>query len=236
MFLDKYKYSFLGRMVKPEGLPPAVLRTDRLRLGTSRTIVFEAALSFSLLVVIAGFRFFPALPKSKPAVTMSRETVSVEDIEITRQIDRPPPPPRPPVPIEAPSDEVLADVDFASTEIDLAATVAPSPPRQEEEDEEEYFVAVEEMPQLIGGVKGLMRNLVYPELAIRAGIQGRVYVLAYINERGEVDRAEVVRGIGGGCDEAALQAVKKSKFTPGKQRGRPIKVRMSIPVDFRLTT
>lgn len=96
-------------------------------------------------------------------------------------------------------------------------------------------MAVEEMPQLVGGMTALMNHLEYPELAVRAGIQGRVYVLAFVNEQGDVVRAEVLKGIGDGCDEAALAAVKKAKFIPGKQRGKPVKTRISIPIEFTLT-
>jgi protein TonB len=96
-------------------------------------------------------------------------------------------------------------------------------------------MAVEEMPQLVGGMTALMKSLEYPELAIRAGIQGRVYIVAFVNEQGDVVRAEILKGIGGGCDEAALAAVKKAKFIPGKQRGKPVKTRISIPVEFKLS-
>jgi protein TonB len=234
MFLDKYKYPFLARMIRPEGLPPKFVRPDRITLGAPRRVVFEIALCCSLLLVLAAFRFFPTLPRPKPILPSTQEVVSIEDVEITRQIERPPAPPRPPIPIEAPPDEVLADATITSTELDPSA-ILPQPQSKQEEDEEEYFVAVEEMPRIIGGIQELMRHVVYPELAVRAGIQGRVYVLAYVNERGDVDKVELMRGIGGGCDEAALAAVKKVKFIPGKQRGKPIKTRIAIPIDFVLT-
>ncbi|MEX2090159.1 MAG: energy transducer TonB, partial [Bacteroidota bacterium] len=73
-------------------------------------------------------------------------------------------------------------------------------------------------------------------MAVRAGIQGRVFVLAFVNEVGHVVKAEVQKGIGGGCDEAAVKAVMESKFHPGKQRGKAVKVRVSIPVRFSLST
>jgi protein TonB len=57
-----------------------------------------------------------------------------------------------------------------------------------------------------------------------------------IDERGNVNNPVVVRGIGGGCDEAAVEAVKKAKFTPGMQRGRPVKVSYTLPVTFRLSS
>ena len=98
----------------------------------------------------------------------------------------------------------------------------------------DYFVAVEEMPFPIGGLSAIQEKIVYPELAKRSGIEGKVYILAYINEKGIVDHAKVIKGIGAGCDEAALKAVKETKFSPGKQRGKPVKVQVSIPIVFKL--
>lgn len=237
MFIDKYTYAFLSRMRRPEGLPPRFEKNYRVHLGTSPAIVAEISLMVSLVLVLGVFKFAPS-PSPKPRIhATAQEVVQIEDVEITRQEDRPPPPPKPPVVIEAPQDEVLPDVPLnLSSEVRASDVVAPPTPKpQSGEMEEEYFMAVEEMPQLVGGMTALMKNLEYPELAIRAGIQGRVYVLAFVNEQGDVVRAEVLKGIGGGCDEAALAAVKKAKFIPGKQRGKPVKTRISIPVEFKLT-
>lgn len=100
----------------------------------------------------------------------------------------------------------------------------------------EIFIVVERMPELVGGLEALQRNIVYPEIARLAGIEGRVTVQFVIDERGNVNNPVVVRGIGGGCDEAAVEAVKKAKFTPGMQRGRPVKVSYTLPVTFRLSS
>ena len=112
-----------------------------------------------------------------------------------------------------------------------------NPPREEIteiEKESVYFVAVEEMPEPIGGIEGIQKKIEYPEIAKRAGLEGKVYVRAYVDETGNVIKAEVVKGLGGGCDEAALDAISKTKFNPGKQRGKPIKVQVTIPIIFRL--
>lgn len=112
---------------------------------------------------------------------------------------------------------------------------APLPEEVIEENEEPtYFVAVEEMPQPIGGLQAIQKLIQYPEIAKRAGIQGKVFVKAFIDENGNVISAEVVKGIGGGCDEAALDAIFKTKFTPGKQRGKPVKVQVTVSVLFQL--
>jgi periplasmic protein TonB len=141
-------------------------------------------------------------------------------------------PPKLPDPIEAPlieTKEVLAEETRADEDIS-----AP-PPKEVVETTEEptYFVAVEEMPQPIGGLQGIQHRIAYPEIAKRAGIEGKVFVRAFVDETGSVTSAEIVKGIGGGCDEAAMDAILKTKFTPGKQRGKPIKVQVTIPIVFK---
>jgi protein TonB len=164
----------------------------------------------------------------------------VEDIQQTQQDYTPPPPPeKPPMIIQAISDDDLEDIEFGETEINFDQELsAPPPPPKEEikvvEEEPVYFVAVEEMPFPIGGVQAILSLVVYPEIARRAGIEGKVYVLAYVNEEGTVTKTEILKGIGGGCDEAAEYAVKHTKFSPGKQRGKPVKVKVMVPVVFKL--
>lgn len=100
--------------------------------------------------------------------------------------------------------------------------------------EDTYFVAVEKMPEPIGGIAAIQKHITYPAEAKRAGIEGRVYIKAYIDTTGNVAMAEVLRGIGSGCDEAALEAVKKTIFKPGEQRGKKVNVQVSIPIVFKL--
>lgn len=101
-------------------------------------------------------------------------------------------------------------------------------------DEKVFFVAVEKMPEPIGGIASIQKNIIYPEIAKRAGIQGRVFVKAFIDSIGTVAKTEIIRGIGAGCDEVAEEAVKKVKFTPGKQRGKPVNVQITVPILFKL--
>lgn len=100
--------------------------------------------------------------------------------------------------------------------------------------EGEFLVSTEVMPELIGGLSSIQSKIKYPEIAKRAGIEGKVYVLAFIDETGNVANAKIIKGIGAGCDEAALDAVKQTKFTPGRQRGKPVKVQVTIPIVFKL--
>jgi TonB family protein len=100
--------------------------------------------------------------------------------------------------------------------------------------EKDYSVMAEEMPELIGGLYSIQSKIIYPEIAKRAGIEGKVFVQAFIDENGNVVNARIIKGIGGGCDESALDAVKQAKFIPGKQKGKPIKVQVTIPIVFKL--
>ena len=195
----------------------------------------KISIIISLAILIFAFKFFPHLEDKGMALEGPQELFTVEDIQQTKQENRPPPPPKPPIPIEAPSDDVLEDIEIEDTEIDFEAEIeAPPPPKEEIEEEPTYFVAVEEMPAPIGGIKSIQEKIVYPEIAKRAGVEGKVYILAFVNEQGEVTKAQVIKGIGAGCDEAALNAVLKTRFTPGKQRGKPVKVQVSIPIIFKL--
>ncbi len=143
-------------------------------------------------------------------------------------------PPKLPDPIEAPliTTEEVVNKDESKIEEEISAP----PPKEiiEETEEPIYFVAVEEMPQPIGGLQGIQKLIQYPEIAKRVRVEGKVFVRAFVDENGNVVNAEIVKGIGGGCDEAALEAILKTKFTPGKQRGKPIKVQVTIPVLFKL--
>jgi TonB family protein len=103
---------------------------------------------------------------------------------------------------------------------------APAPP--------EVYEVVDQMPEVIGGIEALQRRIRYPDEARRAGTRGRVFVQFVVDERGVPTDIEVVRGIGDGCDEAAVAAVALSRFTPGRHGGRPVRVRMALPVTFRL--
>jgi len=200
--------------------------------------VFEISVIISLLLLIVAFKFFPKLEKQKVVIEQAQELVNVQDVDITRQENKPPPPPKPPIPIEAPSDNVLEDIEIGTTEIDEEAEIAAPPPPKVEtkrvEEEPVFFVAVEEMPEPIGGIQAIQNKIVYPEIAKRAGVEGRVFIKAFVDEAGNVSKTEVIKGIGAGCDEAAEAAVRATKFKPGKQRGKAVKVQVSVPILFKL--
>jgi TonB family protein len=100
--------------------------------------------------------------------------------------------------------------------------------------ESEFLIFADTMPEIIGGLESIQEKIVYPEIAKRAGIEGRVYVLAFIDENGNVAEAKIIKGIGAGCDEAALSAVTQTRFTPARHKGENVKVQVSIPIMFSL--
>jgi protein TonB len=102
------------------------------------------------------------------------------------------------------------------------------------EKENAYLPVVDVMPEPVGGIAAIARKVVYPEAAKKFGIEGKVYLVAYINESGDVDDVKVLKGLQGGCDEAATKALKETKFNPGKQGGTAVKSQLSIPISFKI--
>lgn len=190
-------------------------------------------ISLSIMIILFRMNLYSAPPTPPPIE--EQEIIQMEEIIQTKQIETPPPPPRPPVPVEVPNDEILEDdIVELDLEFDLGDELALPPPPPPKEEEEQFFIVVENMPQLIGGLGKLQSQVTYPEMARRAGIEGRVTIQFIVNEKGQVENPRVIRGIGGGCDEEALKAVSNARFTPGLQRGRPVKVQYSLPIVFRL--
>jgi len=110
----------------------------------------------------------------------------------------------------------------------------PSISEEKMNDDPAYYLTAEVMPEPVGGMKAILDNLVYPYQAKKDKIQGVVKIKAFIDEYGNVTHDEVVQGIGHGCDEAAKIAVDYAKFNPGLVKGKPVKVQMIIPIDFKL--
>jgi periplasmic protein TonB len=200
------------------------------------TVFLQIGLLATLVMFIVAVNVEWTGGETEEYVLDEQEVIEMEEIIQTEHIETPPPPPRPPVPQEVPNDEIIEDHDFnIDAEMRLDGPMdLPPPPEEEEEPEEDFFTVVEQMPELIGGLAELQSRIQYPEQARRAGIEGRVYVQFIVNEQGEVEDPQVIRGIGGGCDEEALRAVREAEFRPGMQRGRPVRVQYSLPIVFRL--
>jgi protein TonB len=187
-------------------------------------------------------------------VTQLQQPPSIGDQKEVEQIEAPPPLKStikftPPVvkPDEQVKDENIPTIEElkqvdpglkteegSSTGVDYSLIETEEKVVEEKNEAPTYFVAVEEMPEPIGGIKAIQEKITYPEIAKRAGVEGKVYILAFVDENGNVTKANVLKGIGAGCDEAAREAVLATKFKPGKQRGVPVKVQVSIPVVFKL--
>lgn len=200
------------------------------------TVLLELGLIVTLVVFIIAAKVNLHKPDKNLNLTEEQDVVKMEEIVQTEHEKKPPPPPRPPVPVEVPNDEVIEDqILDIDAEINLDDPLdLPPPPAKEEDDSENFFVVVEEMPELIGGLAELQRQARYPEMARKAGIQGRVIVQFVVNEEGKVENPRVIRGIGGGCDEEALRVVRNATFKPGRQRGKPVRVQSSLPIVFQL--
>lgn len=97
------------------------------------------------------------------------------------------------------------------------------------------FEVVEQEPVPIGGLEGIQQRLVYPETAYRAGIEGRVFIQFVVPPDGIPQDIQIVRSLCTECDEAAVRAIQETRFEPGRQRGRAVHVRHSIPITFRLS-
>jgi len=101
-------------------------------------------------------------------------------------------------------------------------------------DDEGVYLMCEKMPELVGGMDALQKKIRYPLQAKSLGVQGVVYVQSIINEEGKIIKPKVVKKLGAGCDEEAVRVLKKSKFKPGYDKGKPVKVRFTLPIFFRL--
>ncbi len=102
------------------------------------------------------------------------------------------------------------------------------------QDKDEIYTVVDEMPEIVGGLSSLYSQIEYPQQAVRQGVEGRVFVQFVVDESGNAVDPVILRDIGAGCGEAAVAAIQKVKFTPGKQNGTPVKVKFSLPVSFEI--
>lgn len=186
-------------------------------------------------------------------VTIYEDTATAvieeEEIEIIQTAEVLPPPPPPDVPevIEI-LNVVEDDIETAEIEIDteddkdkqvvIQAPVATSGVAQEE-DTDVVFVVVESMPSFPGGDAALFKylndNIKYPVIAQESGIQGRVVCQFVVNRDGSIVDIEVVRSIDKSLDAEAVRVISKMpRWTPGKQRGKTVRVKYTLPVNFRL--
>ncbi|RKY61320.1 MAG: energy transducer TonB [Candidatus Neomarinimicrobiota bacterium] len=204
-------------------------------------LVLRVSLVFSLTLMIMLFALIPKPgqgERTQREIRIEIETVDIPVVE--QQIEAAKPPSRPSIPIEVENDDLLDDVtiemntDISSYE---AWDAPPPPPEEDQGGPRVRFIPYDEPPEPIGGFAAIQRNVIYPEIAQEAGIEGTVVVQAFVNEFGKVTDCVILKGVPNtGLDEAAIDAIKKTKFKPAKQRDRNVGVYISIPVIFKLQT
>ena len=150
-------------------------------------------------------------------------------------------------------DKIVLDTGIKKDENDSTKTLALKPPvklkkkksnndllpptveeEKNYEDDPAFYKTVEVMPEPYGGMEAIYKKIGYPEEAKDNDIEGVVKVLTFIDRDGEVIDAQVVQGIGYGCDEAARLAILYHRFKPGLIKGQKVKVQMEIPIEFNL--
>ena len=155
------------------------------------------------------------------------------DIPPTAQFTTPPPPSRPLIPVASEDEDLAEDITIEETGLEDFAWEAPPPPP--DEGPRIKFVPYEVPPIPIGGMQALLRNVHYPEAAREAGIEGRVVVQAYISEKGVVLETFILSGMPStGLDEAAVKAIRRTRFKPALQRDKPVAVWIAFPINFIL--
>ncbi len=112
---------------------------------------------------------------------------------------------------------------------------APAEPPAPQSSDEYVFVPYETAPSPVGGFAAIQQKLRYPEIARKAGIEGRVVIQALIGQDGNVEKTQVVQSLGdNGCDEAAIDAINAVQWHPAINRDLPVSVWIAVPIDFRL--
>jgi len=220
-------------------------KNPKVDLAKKSGLLMNIGFCASLVLCIVAFEW--KTYDDSGIVDLGQVQDDFEDImEIPPTEQPPPPPPKIQLPeiIEVPDEEeieeeieVELDVEVTEETVieDIVFEEAP-----EEEVVEEVFTIVEDQPEFPGGMAAFYKyvgdNMDYPSQARRMGIEGRVYVQFVVDKVGNVTEVTAVKGIGAGCDEEAERVLREApKFKPGKQRGRAVKVRMVLPIIFKLS-
>ena len=212
-------------------------KNPEISLEKKKGMFFQIGLVATLIIVLVAFEW-----KSYEKVDYNLGQLNLDDLEeeiipITKQeVKPPPPPPPPPEVIEIVEDEVEIEeeleIEDTESDEDIAIEI-------EEESDDEFFMVVENMPEFPGGDLGLMKyiqkNVKYPPIAKEYNITGKVYVSFIVDKSGSVTNVKIVRGVDKNLDAEALRVVKSlPKYKPGKQRGKPVRVMFTIPINFTL--
>ena len=223
-----------------------VKKSEKASLERDKVIYVLMGLVFVLSLV------YVALEWTEHEVTKyevsDTEFLFEEEVEIQQTSQETPPPPPPPAVQEVEvlnvvEDNVETESIEVNTEDDKETEVVISAPvdaPDEDEEEEVVFVVVEKMPEFPGGQQALFKylseNVKYPVIAQENGIQGRVICQFVVNKDGAIVDVEVVRSGGDpSLDKEAIRVIKSMpKWKPGQQRGKPVRVKYTVPVSFKL--
>ena len=215
---------------------------------SSDIMFFSLSLCFSLLLIIYAFEW--RTTDETETIATSQNTSGFDDlVEVpqTKMIQKPPAISVTPEIIEVADEKIIENIEL-NLDIEMSEDTRIEEiifqPQQTtsnipEERADEIFVIVEEQPSPIGGMqefyKYVSENLKYPVRAARMGIEGRVFIEFIVEKDGSLTDIKVAKGIGGGCDEEAIRVISEApKWDPGKQRGRPVRVRMIMPIAFKI--
>lgn len=215
-------------------------------LNRQRTLFLQIGLVIALTIVFLAFEWRTYEQNESLLSAGGPVQIDEEMVQITQQ-EQPPEPPKAPevtTMLDIVDDDVVVE-DEINIDVEARADQAVQsyvPVLTDEEPEpvaEEIFTFVEEYPAFPGGDRALkeyiVNNIKYPEVARQSGITGIVYVQFVVEKDGSISDVKVVRGIGGGCDEEAVRVVKSMpKWKPGKQRGQPVRVYFTLPIEFKL--
>lgn len=226
-----------------------IKKTPKADLESKRGIFLQIGYVVVLGLVLLAFEW-TTKPKTIGSLGQLEEVDLEEElIPITRE--KPPEPPPPPPPpqttevINIVDDDVEIEdeliLDDTEADEDTEVEIIEFDYEEDSGDEEpEIFIVVEDMPTFQGKNKDAFRtwiqqNLKYPTIAAENGISGRVYVKFYIDVDGSVKNVQVLRGVDPSLDKEAVRVVSSSpKWSPGKQRGRPVRVQFTFPIVFQL--
>ncbi len=219
-------------------------KTPRADLSKKTGLHLSIGLVISLALITLAFEWKSSDDSS--LVDLGKVESDFEDVMEIPPTEQPPPPPpkiQQPEIIEVPDEEEIEeeieiDLDVEITEdTQIEEMVFEEAP--EEEVGDEIFMIVEDQPEPQGGMQAfytyVSKNLNYPSQARRMGVEGKVFVQFVVNTDGSLTDVQAIKGIGAGCDEEAVRVIKSApKWKPGKQRGRAVRVRMVLPITFRL--
>ena len=181
-----------------------------------------------IALVIIIFIIFPRFLASMEFEDVDQIIIENIDIPQTQQIDNTPPPARPSIPVPSDDEDIADDLTLDELDFDdFSSLDAPPPPPS---GPRVVFIPYDDPPVALSPIRPT-----YPEIAQEAGIEGVVIVQAFIDKKGRVKETLILKGVPNtGLDEAAMEAIRKTRFRPAKQRERPVGVWISIPVNFKL--